>query len=337
VRGLPNGLKFETLNKLCLDQFGESLKDIRYVHISGWKTLGAFRLLLRCKGRLWTLIYKNALYSTEQIPALVGLSIRPGFPEYLIYNYAQGALVKYLPIVHLCSEIVPGEQYQYLFEDLRPKYRSVQYTSTDMINLAAEIPTVHQAMRDWLPNIDQDGLLKFGREYSEALLRYAKETLERYEKETEDKAVSEVCKHWSQISKLYQSEEFYKAQTYSPIHGDFNPSNVHLHNKSANCIKIVDWEWTGLGLVQADLVSLLKGVDPEIEKQALRRFCQQNNDLSFEEHKLLYQRCQLERNLLDGAFLAKQLMQASDKIDWGPGFVRASMQQVLNTYNELTQ
>lgn len=336
VKGPPGGVDLSTLNELCLDHLGESLRHVSHVHISYWKSFGAFRLLLQTeRGRYWSLIYKNAIYDPTHIPALTGLPIRPGPPEYFIYSHRQGALAKYLPAVYLCLEVTPGRHYQYLLEDVMQEYRKVQYDSTDILNAAAELPALHRAMSEWSLVAGQDHLLRFDREFSTALLDYVRENLERYLQETANKAVSEICKLWPQIYELHQRQEFYDLQTICPIHGDYNTANIYIHVRDMRRIKVIDWEWAGLGVAHADLVSLLKRVDPETEQRALASFYKQVNGLSFDEHKRLYRWCQLERGLFDVAFLAKQQMESPRKVDWVSDYIQASMQQVLDAYQEL--
>ena len=335
VKGTPEGIDFKTLSQLCIDHLGEPLRHVSHVHLSGWKTSGAFRLLLRTKrGRFWSLVYKNAIYTKDNIPAATGLPVMPGPPEYLVYKHGQAKLTKYLPNVYLCLEIIPGLHYRYLLEDMRPEYRPI-CDSTDILRAATELHALHVAMSEWSLVAGQDRLLRFDREFSAGLLNYARESLERYVQETADKSVSKVLELWARISKVHQRKEFHEFQAIRPIHGDYNRSNIHLHTNKTDAIKIVDWEWAGMGIAHMDLVSVLLGSNPEIEQQALKRFWEQDNSLSFNEHKRLYQWCQLERGLLNGAFLAKQQMESRSKIAWVPGEIKASMQRVLYAYQEL--
>jgi hypothetical protein len=249
------------------------------VHLSGWKAAGSYRLLLQVKGgRRWRLIYKNAVYSTDQIPALAKLPVIPGPPEYLVYSNAGGPLGQYLPAVYLCSEIVPGRHYQYLLEDLGQAYRKI--TSLEAIlSAVAELPSIHRALCEWSRSVDENRLLRYGLEFSVAFQEYALETLERYAQKTANEAVSEVCQLWPRISEVYLCEEFQEIGTACSIHGDFNPANVLVHNRYPHRIKLLDWEWAGLGMPHADLASLIGGRKREIEHQALSFFLRQDTNL----------------------------------------------------------
>jgi len=339
VEGLPEGIAFETLNELCLQRFGKPLAHVSYVHISGWKAAGSYRLFLQTRGgRSWNLIYKNAIYTMDHIPALAGLPIAPGPPEYLVYSNARGTLARYLPAVHLCSEVVPGEHYQYVLEDVGQEYRRLSQPEA-FLDVATELPAIHRALSEWSLTVDQDRLLRYGRDFSVALQEHAGKVLERYAQRMANPAFSEIGELWPQISEVYQRPEFHKSEV-RPIHGDFNCANILIHERCPDRIKLVDWEWSGLGMAHADLASLLKGslCESEIAQRALLVFSEQDRQLSLDEHRRLYQWCLLERALLDATFCAAQVMafpNLTTQFNLSE-FVEYSMQQVFRLYQELT-
>jgi len=308
IEGVAEGITFETLNEVCLQYLGEPLVRVAHLHLSGWKSAGSYRLLLWTEGgHQWRLIYKNAIYTMDQIPALAKLPVAPGPPEYLLYSNAGGTLIRYLPAVYLCSEVIPGRHYQYLLEDVGQEYRKDTRIEAVLRTVAA-LPVIHRALDEWSRTVDQDRLLRYGYEFSAAFQEYARETLERYARWTANEAVSEVCRLWPRVVEVYLREEFHDLQTSCPIHGDFNPANVLVHQEDPDQIKLVDWEWLGLGVPHADLASLLGGRDPEVEQRALAIFFEQDDQLSLDEHRRLYQWCKLERGLLNAAFCAAQFM-----------------------------
>lgn len=338
VEGTPEGITRETLSSLCRERLGEPVRLVSYVHLSGWKSLGTFRLFIEtAKGQRWNLIYKNAMYDRSHMPALEGLPVLPGPPEYKVYRHPGCALAAYLPEVYFCSEVIPGRHYQYLLEDVTQQYRRVQYDRSDILMIVSQLPALHQAIGEWSATAGRDHLLRFDRHFSMGLLAYAIESLERYAKETADREVSDVCRFWPEISELYQRREYQELSIPRPIHGDFNTANIFVHVRDSKRIKVMDWEWAGLGVVHADLASLLKSVEPAIQQQALRAFSRLEPYLSASDHQRLYRWCQLERGLLDAAFLAKQQMEPSTQVGWIPGYIQASMRRVLNVYQELAQ
>jgi len=336
VEGVPEGIAFETLNELCLCHLGKPLVHVSHVHISGWKAAGAYRLFLRTGGgRHWSLIYKNAIYSVDHIPALAELPVIPGPPEYLVYSNAQGTLARYLPTVYFCLEVTPGEHYQYLLEDLGQEYQRVSKPEA-FLGVVAALPAIHCALSEWSLTVDQDRLLHYGPEFSMTLQKHASKILERYARRMANTAVSEVCRLWPRISEVHRRQEFHESKTVHPIHGDFNCANIRIHQQHPDRIKLLDWEWAGLGMAHVDLASLVKG-RVSVEQQALAVFSGQDRRLSPGEHKRLYQWCLLERGILDGAFCAAQLM-ALPNLPTSfslSRFIEHSMRQVLSIYQEL--
>ncbi len=337
VKGVPEGIAFETLNELCLRHYAEPLVHVSHAHLSAWKAAGSYRLLLKtARGHHWRLIYKNAIYRLDHIPALAELPIIPGPPEYVVYGNARGAFADYLPIVYLCKEVIPGKQYQYLLEDLNERYRRA-YDPKAILSAAAKLPMIHRAMSDWSVVVGHDQLLRYGLEFSVALQEYSWRNLGRYIQQTADTAISEIYELWPHISEIHARREFQEFPIAHPIHGDFNIANFLTHRKNPDDIKLVDWEWAGLGMAHADLASLLKRATPEIEQQALAIFCERDKGLSLNEHRRLYEWCQLERGLLDAAFLAAQWMESSAP---STGFdisnyIEDSLRRVLRAYQEL--
>ncbi|MBE9570684.1 MAG: hypothetical protein IMF11_08655, partial [Proteobacteria bacterium] len=186
VDGIPDGIAFETLNELCLHHLGESLKHVSHLHLSSWKAAGACRLLLRTQGHHhWSLIYKNAFYGLDHIPALADLPVVPGPPEFVVYNNIKGHLAQYLPAVYLCSEVVPKRHYQYLLEDLGEDYQRANKPEA-ILSVAAELPSFHGAMNKWSLAVGKDGLLRYGDRFSADLQQYVRRILESYVRSRKD-------------------------------------------------------------------------------------------------------------------------------------------------------
>jgi aminoglycoside phosphotransferase (APT) family kinase protein len=335
--GLPTGIDFEILNELCVQHLAAPLQSASYAHLSGWKDAGAFRLLLQtAKGRRWSVIYKNAVYNLEHIPALVGLPNKPGPPEYLIYKNARGPLAQYLPTIYMCQEVVPGKHYQYLLEDVGQAYQKVS-GQENLLKAAKALVAIHKAMADCLCDVDQAIFFRYNSDFSTQLQEYVVANLQRYANITTSNAASEVLALWPHISKRHRCHPAYSLQTVSLIHGDFNPANILVHQRRPDRIKLIDWEWAGFGMPHADMASLLKRAPPEVEQQALLLFSDQNRRLSPSQHKTLYEWCQLERGLIDASFMIAQgMMQSSaEKSSRFYRYTERSLERVLRAYNEL--
>lgn len=337
IKGVPDGIDIEKLNELCFHHTGEHIKQVSYYHLSGWKTRGAFRLFIMTeRGYYWNLIYKNAVYRTSQIPALKGLPLVPGPSEYLIYNNAVGLLTKYLPKIYLCQEVIPDVQYKYLLEDFGMEYQNA--TVKNVISLTTELTSIHEALNEWSFKIDKNYLLKYNYKYSIALQEYARKNLERYIHKMPGQNTLKVLELWNEILEVHDKTfDFHQNHT---IHGDLNLANIMVHVKDPNRIKLIDWEWAGIGIPHADLASILMWVSPEIEQKVLKLYAKHEDHISINEHIILYRLCQLERGILDAAFLAAQHMDTSIFTKFKstmnmPKYIEDSMYRVLKAYQVL--
>ena len=145
-----------------------------------------------------------------------------------------------------------------------------------------------------------------------------------------------MVSHWPQLTALRLNDEFHSPTSLMPVHGDLNPSNVHLPRRDGCCIKVVDWEWGGIGLPQADLAALLNGVSPEVERRALEAFHRSDGQLSAEAHHRRFQWCKLERGLLDAGFLAAMALGGSDPARFRCGSrIERAGSRVLQAFREL--
>ncbi len=342
-RGLPGGLSQEIVGKICREVTGEKLRSTSYVHLSGWKVSGAYRLFLKTQsGRTWPLIFKNAIYNLEELPGLRGMPIRPGPPEYLVYKYASGALSNFLPTVHLCLEVRPGSHYQYLLEDLSHKHRRLspfggkeQAGSQNLRAAIDQLPTLHDALGNWYREIDPSALLRYDDGFSDAFIGFAKDNLEDYFAETGDETVSSILKIWPRISNLHESSGIGDLRGSVVIHGDYHNGHIYSDDSVPDSLKLIDWEWSGLGWPHADLASALKRASPEDEELALTIYAERMKNFTLGEHRRLYEWCQFERGLMDAAYLTRQQMEAPRKVGWVPPYIRRSLRRSIRAVEAL--
>jgi thiamine kinase-like enzyme len=336
AESLPDAMVLETLNEVCLEHLGEPIKHVSHVHLSGWKSTGSFRLLLQTEsGSHRSLVFRNAIYDSDHIPALARLPIMPGPAEYLVYSNAGGALAKYLPDVLWCSEVVPGKHYQYLLEDLSDTHRRAK-TREDILRAAAELHHIHCALEEWSLTVDHSSLPRYEHEFSAALQEYARANLETYVRHTPSRTAAEVLELWPLIAEVHKSREFRDLKAICLIHGDLNRSNIMIAKEHPHRIRLIDWEWAGQGIAHADLASLLKKATPAVHEYALAIFFEHCDGLSPDEHRRLYEWCQLERGLTDAAFLAVQYMKRPPVGKHNlPKLVERSLQRLLRAYREL--
>lgn len=336
VQGIPDGIRFDVLSDLYLQYVGNALRNVSYTHMSGWKKTGAYLLLLQSNsGKQWRVIFKNSVYQADQIPALLELPIRPGPPEFLVYHHLNAGLEKYLPAVYLCEEVVPGTHYRYLLEDLSDRYQK-SWKPEYVLRAARNLPLLHQRMGEWARGIDQERLIRYDHQFRNNLLQYIEKSLTAYFHRTSEDLVSKVLDVWEDISELYQRREFLELEANCPIHGDLNLSNIMFHKKKPEQLKLLDWEWAGLGIAHADLASLLKGATPEVENRALSAFSYDSGKLSPGEHRRIYLWCKLERGFLDAAFLALQCMDSSVETKFNMAkTIDDALRRGLRAYREL--
>jgi hypothetical protein len=337
VEGLPDGIALETLNELCLQHLGEPIRRVSYVHLSGWKPSGSFRLLVRAKrSKDWSIIYRNAIYHPDHLPSLAGLPFALGQAEYLVYSSAGAALARYLPAVLWCREIAPGRHYQYLLEDLGCEYRKAS-TPEDMLRAATELGDFHRALEEWSLSAGHNGLPRYDREFSAFVQECARTTLELFIRDNPSEDVAEVLRLWPRIAEVHGRGEFYDSGTYRPIHGDFSAPNILVHREQPDRLKLIDWEWAGYGRPHADVVSLLKRAPPPLEERALTVFAQQRNGRSLEEHRRLYRWCQLQKAMTIAVVTVRHIRYSGPTKVSLPPFVESSARTMLTAYRGLAQ
>jgi hypothetical protein len=317
--GVPEGVSVKFLEELCLERLGSPLAEVRHRHLSAWKASGSYqlKLLAQNKQRL-ALIAKEARYTPDEIPALVGLGIRPGAPEFAVLGCPGSEL---LPGVFHCEEIAANEHYSYIMEDLSDEYRMAD-DERDVVFLAGQLPRLHANLPALFSEVEPRGLIQYDGGFSHGLLKYAAKQLSDYVTRFPNPQVESLCSLLPDLSSLRmtilsQRQDFGELQ---PIHGDFNSSNAMIHKGTGAGIKLIDWEWAGYGLPHADLASLLKSASAEVQQKALTAYIEADPSCSAAEHKLLYQWAQLERAVLDASFLGAQRCLAKHEahldLDW---------------------
>ena len=318
--GLPRGLEFETLDALCREHGRGGLKRCVHLRLSGWKsggTSGTYRLeLLTEGGSRWRLIFKDECYRADSAPALEGLPVSPGPPEAIVYGRQDATLSPFLPRLFWLRELEPGRHLQYLLEDLAGTYAEMHRGAVYSLKEARALGLlqVQQALRKTFVGPYPDGLIRYDRRYSERLLEYAGRNLADYLALTADTAVARLRDRWQDISSLHERNEFYDHDLWAPIHGDFAVHNLLAHRHDESRLKVLDWEWAGIGLPHADLAALIKYVRQTDQPALLQAFMAQHPELDPEGHRRLLDWCQLERWLFHAAFLARQQLLSQRRV-----------------------
>jgi len=336
TEGVPEGINQAVLNKLCISYLDDPLYRVMYSHLSGWKNSQTYRLKLECEGgSQWSLIYKKGVYGKNTIPALEDFPLKTGMAEYAVYSIPELTIMEYIPEVFKCEEIVAGEQYIYLIEDLGPNYRLAK-KRTDVLNAAAAITNVYNSSGKILLKIDNNLLTNYDSEFSSSLKRYALKNLELFIKLHRNNQVDRICDLWDRITNIYDKKNDYLS-LLSFVHGDLKLSNILVNKGDESQLKFIDWEWAGIGLPHQDLASLLKRATPSLEMESLRLFSKSNNLLSHSEHRELYEICQIERGLIDCSFFASQKIDSTGETKLNfESYIEDSALRVLRAYDRLT-
>jgi thiamine kinase-like enzyme len=164
---------------------------------------------------------------------------------------------------------------------------------------------------------------------------YARHNLEQYVRQTADSAIAELLAQWPQVSAAHARDEFDRGEAYVPIHGDYHTGHIYYHRQDPRRIKLIDWEWAGMGRAHFDLATLLQRHEPDEEALALEAYAQGDRRLSLDEHRRRYEWCQLERGLLNAAYLARQQMESQRRSRWVPEFIADSARRVLRAQRAL--
>jgi hypothetical protein len=333
VEGIPRGLSLEVLESCCRMAFGRGLRKTSYSHLSGWKSEGAYRLCIELDNDAEAfLVFKIARYEYDDVPALRGLPVAPGAPEFIVFNLQNVPLVHFLPKVYWTVELEAEKCFAYICEDLGAEHyrlsRSTCY-KRDVLLVAEKLWSLQQAFECSLGENDSARLLCFDRDFSVSLLKYAHESIMKYSEYAQHSVVREVLNQWSKVEAILHRDELLDARPESLIHGDLNPSNIFI-SKRGNEIRVVDWEWAGRGVPHADLVSLSKGCNRRTRRKALALFTEQiDGGGPMAEHLRWFSLCRLERGLLDAGFLARQAVESERTVSWMPDRIIRALGEVL--------
>ncbi len=343
VSGLPDGLPWLVVDKVCRELLGSPLQKAAHVHLSGWKQAGAFRVYVRAvNGRSHSLIYKNAIYTESHIPALADFPVCPGLPEFLAYS--SETLQPYIPAVYLAQELVPGHHYRYLLEDLgrwyeplsRNQARQLRRRYRWVLQAVSALPKVHERLFWWAGAVGESSLIRYDQAFADALTVYIWTNLTEYLEHVPETAVSVLMDNWITLARLLIADEFHDPARLQPIHGDFHVTNIYIQRRVPFFFKLIDWEWAGIGLPHTDLATLLNRAPVSVEQDALAVYAAQNTAVSLAQHRRLYEWCQLERGLMDIAFLARQQLYGTRPVTWIPAYIHQSALRVQRAVNYLT-
>jgi hypothetical protein len=331
---MPSGLDHELLESIFEQDAKAKPGAITHIQISGWRkpTSGTFRVFVDAhEGSQWSFVFKNAILTLDETPGIAGLPANPGLPEYCIYQQGFEHLRSYLPIPYTAREVEPNVHYQYVLEDLTSQGYQSAFADADVVRAAAALPQLHEDLEAWVSQ-DETSLINYNEEFSAELRRLTRQNLERYIKVVPDGSVTNVLEDWELVSRVHskgiQADQALKV----PIHGDANRANVLLAEDHDLPLKLVDWEWAGIGMPHSDLASLLKGKKDGVTERGVRAFAAGYPQLSLAEHRRLHDWARIETRFFDASYMISQYLESPDtsRMDL-PRYIHVSARDIVRT------
>lgn len=310
VPGPPPSADRDVLADIGQQLLGSAARNYQHATVSGYKEATAFVVWLNGgTGKTASLVFKDVNLSPERYPAVVGFPGRPGLPEAAMYRSPTDGIEAFLPRAYAHVEIVPQEHYQYFLEDLNATYRW-GFNNDDMLWAVDRLLDVSDAIAGWIEANPDAEIIRYDGDFPESFVAYAKDALSRFADHTGEPHARELIENWDSVAELYLEETPEHAD--DAMHGDYRRDNLFHHRTDPTRLKVVDWEFAGLGWLHNDLASLLKLAPSDTSRQALERVVRERPQRTYEEHRRLYERCRLERGLLDAALVANQRLAKSD-------------------------
>ena len=306
--GAPPSACEEIIRDLGDLLLSEPIQRISHTPFGGYKGSTAFRVYLAGSGRRRaSFVFKNVDLSSNAYPAIEGFPGTVGLPEQAIYCSRDQQLLAYLPKLYALRTVEAETHYQYYLEDLNATHR-VGYRQDDLhaAKAALEVGTV---LNGFIEGVTRFPAIDYSGSFGDRFLKFSHEALERFVRRTHDERIAEVLRRWDEIAHSYLTNTPAVADT--AVHGDFRRGNVFHSRKDPSKVKLVDWEFAGVGWVHNDLASALKLSDLRTTELALRHVASVDRSRSPEEHRRLYLRCRLERGLMDAALVGNQRLAKS--------------------------
>ena len=305
TRGLPPGLDRHTLETVVREHLGSDVVDVSHEHLSNWKPTGAYRLIIESSTRkLATLIFKNADYSLDSVPAQEELPVTIGAPEYAVMSTMREPLQTFVPEVYWTDDVAGEQRFRYLMEDLHWRwYRPIR--GPDIRATARAMPRLHTALRE-VVDPHSPGLIDYDEGYSAGLRVYVTENVERYLEIHPDEDAARLWESWPMLESAHVERAPDDSLGGKLIHGDFNIANLYLHWRRRDRLKAVDWEWCGRGFPHTDLASVLKHASTDAVEAAVNEYAAEHPAITLEEHVRAYAWCRLQDAIRDAGYVAAQ-------------------------------
>ncbi|MGB7859308.1 MAG: phosphotransferase [Acidimicrobiia bacterium] len=335
ISGVPEGITMAQLDDLCRRTWQRGVVAARFAPISSWKGSSASYLWLQLDGgETYRVVFKSAIYPSTGSPDPDGFPVNPGPPEFWVYGTAAPVLKRHLPVCMLSSRHDGMESFAYVLEDLTRTYRKPP-TRTGWSSGIRQMYDIHDGLSHAVETHGDRELLNYGPGFALGLLDFARVAIGRFQEIADDSVSQKVLDEWAGLSDAYVSTEFDLPELLRPIHGDYNTGNVFVASDVDAPIKVVDWEWTGIGFPHMDLAAHLRAAPSNVIQAALADLSNRYPDISIRTHERIFTRCELERGLWDAGLLAAQLVSDSSQIARLEPGVSRSLSKVLHAFGRL--
>ncbi|UCH02056.1 MAG: phosphotransferase, partial [Candidatus Bathyarchaeota archaeon] len=189
---------------------------------------------------------------------------------------------------------------------------------------------------DWRKKYNINDFPIYNLEFRKKAQNYALQNFQRYYTKKPHAAFKKVLNEWDKISDVYVNYLKSDNEKLTTIHGDYNRTNLWIDKNNGNTLKIVDWEWSGIGLSHLDLASLLIGQPKHIEKEAILEFTKSQGEYTLKENQEHYTYSKLERAILDCSYVTgiDLSIKRKSRFNLNTFAINASL-RILEAYSEM--
>ena len=255
-------------------------------------------------GRSRTLVLKRLDYTTAALPAASFLPFNISHTERLIFASSESDQ-RFIarPLVIIGPDNFKGDSIALVvMEDLAPRWARPRLHH-DYALVVHRIDDIHDSMSRLVKNgLEGKRLIRYDEAFADPLIEFFERSIMTDISMEDDEELASLSSRWSDIKNALTGSTLPEVPS-TFVHGDFVPAHIFIRWLPIPKIRLIDFEWLGFGPPHADLASLLKRARPSIERLSLRLYSVQHPDFSPDEHKFMYEWCQLCRGLLDAAYL----------------------------------
>lgn len=303
--GPPPGTPWANIAKRLEDILGARIRSVAHRPISGWKSAGAVRLWLQLDDNVWrTLVLKRLDYTMAALPAAQILPFDISQTERIIFAHAdrdQQFIARPLVILGP-DDLQQSSTALVVMEDLAPAWRRPR-VHHDYSLVIARLDRIHESMAQVATGHAKElPLIRYDRHLAVPLAELFERNLMAELSSLEDPGVLRLLARWPDIKEILTRLPLPEVPA-AYVHGDFVPAHIFMRWLPTPRLRLIDFEWLGIGPPHADLASLLKRARPSIERIGLRLYSAQHREFSPGEHRVLYEWCQLCRGILDAVYL----------------------------------